>query len=70
MKKYYKPNLKSYSADSLCEIIGPVQTASVELQIQFQQLNIVQLKPETKIEKVIMLAKKEKPKIFNLNNIA
>lgn len=67
MKKYCKPCVRSYCAERLCEIISPIQTASIELQINFQQ---IQANLHTKTEKVIALAKKEMPKIFNLDNIA
>lgn len=69
MENYCKPKITSYSAERLHEVIGPVQTASVELQIYYQQIPQSQAKLD-KIEKVIMLAETQKPHIYRLNNTA
>lgn len=69
MNKYLKPCISSYSAQTLLEVIGPIQASSVELQIYYQQIPEPQAKLD-KIEKTIMLADAEKPVIYKIDNIA
>ncbi len=66
---YLKPTCNSFSGTDVRDVVGPMQTTYVELQIFYQQIPQAQGKVDA-VEKVIKVAKNEKLFIYDINDVA